>query len=74
MEVRFTPEQEAQIEQAAFRTGTNPEALVKDATMRIPGEDARFWEAVLEAKGYVDRGVFIEEEEVDARFEQMLRS
>ncbi|HEY3454376.1 MAG TPA: hypothetical protein VGK64_07210 [Bryobacteraceae bacterium] len=30
--------------------------------------------SVLEAKAYADRGEFIEEEEMDARFEEMLRS
>jgi predicted transcriptional regulator len=29
---------------------------------------------VMEGKAYADRGEFIEEEEMDARFEQMLRS
>ncbi len=37
-------------------------------------EDARFRAAVVEAKAYADRGELIEEEEMDARFEEMLRS
>ena len=37
-------------------------------------EDERFRAAVLEGKAYADRGEFIEEDEMDARFEQMLRS
>jgi predicted transcriptional regulator len=74
MEVHFTSEQEARIAQIAASTGTDPEALVKDATMRLLDEDARFRAAVLEGKAYADRGEFIEEEEMDARFEQMLRS
>jgi predicted transcriptional regulator len=72
MEVHFTPEQEAQIAQVAASSGT--EALVKNATMRLLQEDARFRAAVMEGKAYADRGEFIEEEEMDARFEQMLRS
>lgn len=74
MEVHFTPEQEAQIAKIAASAGTDPEALVKDATMRLLDEDARFRAAVLEGKTYADRGEFIEEEDMDARFEQMLRS
>jgi predicted transcriptional regulator len=74
MEVHFTPEQEAKITQIAASTGTDPEALVKDATMRLLDEDARFRAAVLEGKAYADRGEFIEEEEMDARIEQMLNS
>ena len=74
MEVRFTPEQEAKLAQIAAINGTDSEALVKDAAMRLLDEDARFRAAVMEGKAYADRGEFIEEEEMDARFEQMLRS
>lgn len=35
MEVHFTPEQEAQLEQVATKTGTDPEALVKDVVLRL---------------------------------------
>lgn len=74
MEVQFTSEQEARLAQIAAATGTEPQALVRDATMRLLDEDARFRAAVLGGKVYADRGEFIEEEEMDARFEQMLRS
>lgn len=74
MEVHFTPEQEAEIARVAANTGTDPEALVKHATMRLLDEEARFRAAVLEGKAYADRGEFIEEDEMDALFEQMLRS
>lgn len=74
MEVHFTPEQEAQLAQIAAHHGTNPEALVKDATVRLLQEDARFRAAVREGLAQADRGEFIEEEAMDARFEEMLRS
>ena len=74
MEVNFSPEQEAQIAKIAASAGTDPAAIVKDATMRLLEEDARFRAAAMEGKAYADRGEFIEEEEMDARFEQMLRS
>lgn len=74
MEVHFTPEQEAQISQIAASIGTDPEALVKDATMRLLDEEIRFREAVLEGKSYADRGEFIEEDEMDIRFEKMIHS
>lgn len=74
MHVHFTPEQEEQIVQVAASIGTHPEALVKDATLRLLAEEARFRAAVLEGKAYADRGEFIEEEEMDARVEEMLRS
>jgi len=74
MEVHFTPEQEAQLAQIAANAGTDAERLVKDAALRLLQEDARFRVAVREGIAQADRGEFIEEEEMDARLEQMLRS
>lgn len=74
MEVRFTTEQEAQLAHIASRSGTDPERLVKDAALRLLEEEARFRGAVREGIAQADRGEFLEEEEMDARFEQMLRS
>ncbi len=73
MEVHFTPEQEARIAEAAKANGTNAQTLVADAALRFV-DDANFRAAVLEAKAYVERGEFIEEDEMDARFEAMLRA
>jgi hypothetical protein len=70
MDVHFTPEQEARIAQAKA-IGADAEKLVKEAALRFV-DDANFRAAVLEAKVYADRGEFIEEEEMDARFEAML--
>lgn len=74
MKVHFTQEQEAQISKVAASMGADPEKLVKDATLRLLDEDARFRAAVMEGKAYADRGEFLEEAEMDARFEEMLRS
>ena len=74
MEVHFTPEQEAQFSEIATKAGTDPERLVKDATLRLLEEDVRFRAAVREGIEQADRGEFIEEAEMDARLEQMLRS
>lgn len=73
MDVYFTPEQEAQIAQAARITGTDIAHLVQHAALRF-ADDANFRAAVLEAKEFADRGEFIEEDEMDRRFEEMLRS
>ncbi len=74
MEVHFTPEQEAQLSQIASRAGTDTERLVKDAVLRLLEQDARFRAAVREGIAQADRGEFIEEEEMDARIERMLKS
>ena len=47
---------------------------MKDAALRLLELDARFRAAVRESIAQADRGEFIEEEEMDARLEQMLRS
>jgi predicted transcriptional regulator len=74
MEVHFTPEQETQLAQLANHAGTDAERLVRDAALRVLQEEARFRAAVREGIEEADRGEFIEEEEMDARLEQMLRS
>ena len=74
MEVHFTPEQEAQLAEVASLAGTDAERLVKDAALRLLQEDTRFRAAVREGMAQADRGEFIEEAEMDALFEQMLRS
>jgi len=74
MEVQFTPEQEAQLAQIATHAGTDPARLVKDAALRLLEQEARFRAAVREGIAQADRGEFIEEEEMDARLEEMLRS
>ena len=75
MEVQFTAEQEAQLAQLAHHAGKSDAVqLLKDAALQLLEEDTRFRAAVLEGKAYADRGEFIEEEEMDARFEEMLRS
>ncbi len=74
MEVHFTPEQEAQLAQVAAKAGTDAERLVKDAALRLLEEAVRFPAAVREGIAQADRGEFIEEKEMDARLEQMLRS
>jgi len=75
MEVHFTQEQEAQLARLARREGKlDAGELLKDAALRLLDDEARFRAAVLEGKSYADRGEFIEEEEMNARLEQMLRS
>ena len=74
MQLDFTPEQEAKLTQIATRAGTNPEHLVMDAALRLLAEDARYQAAVRKGVAQTDRGEFIQEEHMDARFEQMLRS
>ena len=72
MEVHFTPEQEAQIAKLAASAGTDPEALVKDAAIRLLDENAQHHGDALRGKDYAKRSEFAEEEK--ARSEQPPRS
>ena len=74
MEVHFTREQEAQLAQIARTAGVDTEGLVKDAALRLLEQDTEFRAAVQEGVAQADRGDFIEEDEMDFRFERLLRS
>lgn len=74
MQVNFTPEQEAHLAQVAAKAGTDPEHLVMDAALRLLAEDASYRAAVREGIAQANRAEFIEEDEMNARFEEMLRS
>lgn len=75
MEVQITAEEEAQLAEIARHAGKRSAVeLLKDAGLQLLQEDMRFRNAVLAGKAYADRDEFIEEEEMDARFQEMLRS
>jgi len=74
MQIPFTPEQEALLPEVATHEGLAPEALVKDAALRLLEEDARFRAGVRKGLEQAERGEFIEEEELDARVRNMLQS
>lgn len=74
MEVRFTPELEAQLSEMATHAGKDAEQLVKDAALRLLEDDALFRAAVRKGIEQADRGEFVEEAEMDARIERMFQS
>ena len=74
MELQFTPEQEARLNKLAMLAGTDANGLVKDTAMSLLEEDNRFRVAVREGISQADRGEFIEEQEMDALFERLIRS
>ncbi len=73
MELHLTPEQEAHLQQIAQHEGKNPEQLMIDTALHLLDSDRRFREAVQRGLDQADAGIFIEEEEMDARFEKMIR-
>jgi predicted transcriptional regulator len=74
MQLDFTPEQEEHLLQLATKTGTQPAQLLIDTALRLFAEDSGFRAAVREGILQADRGELIEEDEMDKRFEEMLRS
>ena len=73
MEVRFTPEEEARLARIVTQEGVALAELVKDAALRLLEDDARFRAGVRKGVEQADRGVFIDEEEMDARVKRMFR-
>jgi predicted transcriptional regulator len=67
MEVHFTTDQEAKLSEIATHAGTNTERLVKDAVLRLIGEDVRCRAAAREGIAQAGRGEFVEEEERNGR-------
>jgi predicted transcriptional regulator len=74
MEVRFTPEEEAQIAKIAVHEGVEPEELVKDAALRLLVDDTEFRASVRKGVEQADRGEFLEEDDMDARVRRLLKS
>jgi predicted transcriptional regulator len=73
MEVRFSPEQHAQLAEIATKAGTDPERVVANLVARYLDEKTRFLAAVENGIAAAERGEFIEEEEMDARLEAIFK-
>lgn len=74
MEVHFSPDQIAQLNQIAAQEGVDTEKLVKDAALRLLQDDEHFRAAVRRGLEQADRGEFIEEHEMDDRIKRMFPS
>lgn len=74
MEVHLPQNQEAQLNELAAKTGRGTDDLVQEAVARLLAHDEWFKEQVQVGIDQIKRGEFIEEEEMDAGLEQLLRS
>ena len=72
MEIRMTPEQEAQLAQIAAHLHKDPHQLVIDAALRLIDEDDRFRAGVRKGIEEADRGELIDEVQMDARVDRLL--
>lgn len=73
MELHLTAEQEAQLSRIARREGKEPEQLATEKVLALLQDDDSFRLTVRQGSAEADAGIFIEEEEMDARFEKMMR-
>lgn len=73
MEVHLTNEQEARLAAMATKSGTDPERLAQEILVHYLEDEARFLAAVEKGIAAAERGEFIEEEEMDARIERILK-
>ena len=74
MEVHFSPEKEARLQQAAPRAGKDAAQIVEEAVDRMLEYDPRFLEAVEAGRASARRGDLLEHDEVVARIERMFQS
>jgi predicted transcriptional regulator len=74
MEVQFSPEKEARLQDFATRTGRDASQLVVEAVDRLLEYDARFIEAVGVGRAAARRGELLDHDEVVARIEGMFQS
>ena len=73
MEVHLPQNQESQLNDLATRTGRGTDDLVQEAVARLLAHNEWFQQQVQIGIDQIARGEFIEEEEMDARVERMLR-
>jgi predicted transcriptional regulator len=74
MEVTFTPDKQARLEQLATRAGKNAEQMVEEAVDRMLEYDEHFVAAVEKGRASARRGELLEHDEVVERIEHILRS
>src|ERR1700730_12798549 len=69
MEVRFSPEFEAELKRVASENGRGAEQLVQEIVQTYLNHDQWFRAEVQKGLGQLDRGEFVEHDEVVVRIE-----
>jgi hypothetical protein len=73
MELHLTPEQEARLAEIAQHQGVTVDTLLTDITVGLLEENEHEREIIRQRVHLADQGIFIEEEEMDARVQAMLQ-
>src|SRR5713101_8431675 len=71
MEVHLLQNQEAQLNELAIKTGRETDELVQEAVAKLLAHNEWFKQQVQIGIDQIERGEFIEEEEMDARVERL---
>jgi predicted transcriptional regulator len=74
MEVHLPQQQEAQLNDLAAQTGRGTDELLREAVALLLADNERFKQQVQIGIDQINRGEFIEEDEMDARVARMLQS
>jgi predicted transcriptional regulator len=74
MQVHFTPELEAKLNQSAVEQGQQPDELVQQVVARYFDEERRFLDAVRRGEEALERGNYLTHEQVGLRLDRFLRS
>jgi predicted transcriptional regulator len=74
MEISLLPEQEAQLNEIAARTGRGTDDLIQEAVAKFLSFQEWLKQQAQVGIEQIERGEFIEEEEMEARVERMLNS
>lgn len=72
MEVKLPPELEAKLDSIAAKQGRDAQSLVAEAVERLVSYDEWFVREVEKGLAQIERGEFVEHEEVGARLEKLL--
>jgi len=74
MEVHLPDTQESQLNELAAKTGRGTDELVREAVAKLLAHNEWFKAQVQIGIDQIERGEFIDEEEMDARVERLLQS
>ena len=74
VDVHFSPDKEARLQQLAIRTGKDAAQMIEEAVDRMLEYDAQLIEAVEEGRAAARRGELREHDEVVERIEKILRA
>jgi predicted transcriptional regulator len=73
MEIHLPQSEEAKLNELAVKTGRGTDEIVQEAVHRLLAHNEWFQKQVQVGIDQIERGEFLEEEEMDARFARMLQ-